>query len=70
MKMSFKNTWVALRERSVSESIPEEHFIFLRRHCLFFNFKHIELFPHIHGVSLVLSLNKYLQFRIKINNIK
>ena len=26
----------ALRERSVSESIPEEHFIFLRRHCLSF----------------------------------
>ena len=24
------------KERSVSESIPEEHFIFLRRHCLFF----------------------------------
>ena len=37
---------------------------------VFFNFKHIELFPHIHGVSLVLSLNKYLKFRIKINNIK
>ena len=27
---------------------------------VFFNFEHIELFPHIHGVSLVLSLNKYL----------
>lgn len=48
MKMRFKNTWVALRERSVSESIPEEHFIFLRRHCLFFSARYpdVKLDPY------------------------
>ena len=48
MKMSFKNTWVALRERSVSESIPEEHFIFLRRHLPFFSARYpdVKLVPY------------------------
>mgnify|MGYP000429395890 CR=1 FL=1 len=46
MKMSFKNTWVALRERSVSESIPEEHFTFLRSAaCFSARYPDVKLIP-------------------------